>query len=83
MMKDFEIQETVLKQLAEIAPEADLTRLDPGLRFRDQFTFDSVDFLSFATALSETFHLAIPEIDYPRLATLAGCMAYLQARLGP
>ncbi len=36
-----------------------------------------MDFLNFITALHEALGVDIPEADYPRLATLAGCIEYL------
>lgn len=69
--------------LAETAPEADLENLDPDRAYRDQFEFDSVDCLRFALALQKALDIEIPEADYPRLATLNGCLGYLQEHLPP
>jgi len=73
-----EIRETVLRELANIAPEAKLELLDPEIRFRDQFEFDSIDCLHLISALEKEFGIHIPEMDYPQLATLSGCLSYLQ-----
>jgi acyl carrier protein len=75
-----EIAATVLRMLGEIAPEADLTRIKPDVSFRDQLDIDSMDFLNFVIALHEALHVEIPEADYPKLATLNGCVEYLAAR---
>ena len=45
------IKDFVLHTIRQIAPEADIENLNPDRRFRDQFDFDSVDFLNFALAL--------------------------------
>ena len=74
-----EIRNTLRQRLAQIAPEADLQSIDPKRRFRDQFDFDSVDFLNLALGLQEDLGIRIPEIDYPQLATEDSCVAYLQA----
>ena len=71
------LKEIVLGLIREIAPEADLARLEPTAKFRDQFEFSSVDFLNFATKLQERLGITIPETDCTRLATLAGCLSYL------
>ena len=42
-----------------------------------------MDFLHFATALHDALGIDIPESDYERIASLAGCVDYLAARLGP
>ena len=74
------IRQTVLDLLAKIAPEADIAHLDPSDRLRNQFDFDSVDFMNFAVALQERLQIEIPEKDYPQLATLDSCVAYLAAK---
>jgi len=75
-----EITATVLEVLSQIAPEADLTQLRPDVAIRDQLDIDSMDFLNFVIALHERLHIDIPETDYPKVATLSGCVAYLAAR---
>lgn len=77
-----EITRTVHRILGEIAPEADLTSLKPDVSFREQLDIDSMDFLNFVIALHETLHVEIPEADYPKLATLNGCVEYLLALTG-
>lgn len=76
-MSEPEIRETVLRVLGEIAPEADLTLLNPQARLRDQLDIDSMDFLNFIIGLHKELHVEIPERDYARLATLAGCVDYV------
>ncbi len=78
-MTDGELRETVLRVLGEIAPEADPTTLKADVSFRDQLDIDSMDFLNFAIALHEELGVEIPEADYPKLATLDGCVEYLAA----
>ena len=75
-----EIRDLLRQRLAQIAPEVDFQSIDPARRFRDQFDFDSVDFLNLALGLQEDLGIRLPESDYPRLATLDGCVAYLQQR---
>lgn len=72
-----QIKDTVLRLLGEIAPEADLTGLKPDLSFRDQLDLDSMDFLNFVILLHKTFGVEIPESDYPKYATLKGCVEQL------
>jgi acyl carrier protein len=76
-MKEEEIRDLVRRRIGEIAPEADMAALDPACRFRDQFDFDSIDFLNLALALQQDLGITIPENEYPRLATLDSCVAYL------
>lgn len=75
-----EIKETVLRVLGQIAPEADLSQLKPNLRIRDQMDIDSMDLLNWVIGMHKELKVDIPETDYPKLATLDGCIEYLAAR---
>lgn len=81
-MKD-QNRELVLRVLGEIAPEADLENLKPEVSYRDQFDFDSVDCLNFVIRLQKELKFDIPEADYPKLATLNGCVEYLRSKKSP
>lgn len=76
-MEEQQIKEAVLKVLAEVAPEVEIETLDPERNFRDQFDFDSVDFLNFALGLDKALGIRIPELDYPKLSSLDGSVGYL------
>jgi len=80
MTKD-EIREIVLRALAQVAPEANLSQIKPDLRIRDQLDIDSMDLLNFVIGLHKELKIDIPEADYPRLATLQGCVDYLASAL--
>lgn len=83
MTTEDQIKEVALELIRQIAPEADIENLDPADRLRNQFDFDSVDFMNFAVALQTRLKVKIPEGDYPQLATLNGCIAYLQSKCNP
>jgi acyl carrier protein len=76
-----EVRTTVVRLLGEIAPEADLATVKPDVSFRDQLDIDSIDFLNFVVALHKQFQIDIPESDYPELATIDGCVRYIQRKL--
>ncbi|BBO76336.1 hypothetical protein DSCW_37530 [Desulfosarcina widdelii] len=78
-MQNEEIDRIVLEMLGQVAPEAPLDNLDAQRPFRDQFAFDSVDFLNFILKLEEKTGVSIPELDYPALSSLEGCRSYLGA----
>lgn len=73
------LRETLLRILGELAPEADMSELDPGVRIRDQLDLDSMDFLNFLIAVHEATGVDIPEADYPKLRSLNDIITYLQA----
>jgi acyl carrier protein len=74
-----EIQKKVLIILGGIAPEADLPALKLDVSLRDQLDIDSMDLLNFVIALHKEFKVNIPEKDYPKFATLKGCVEQLAA----
>lgn len=75
-------RELIVSIIKRIAPETDLTHLNPNLRFRDQFEFDSIDCLNLVMTIARELQIDIPEADFPRLATLKGCLDYLAGRGG-
>lgn len=81
-MTQDEIRQIVLRTLGQIAPEADLSRLKPDRRIRDQLDVDSMDLLNFVIGLHKELRVEIPEADYAKLATLDGCVAYLASAKG-
>jgi len=75
-----EIREVVLSILAGIAPEIDVEEIRPGADLRDELDIDSMDFLRFLVRVEERLGVSVPEKDYPRVRTLASCVAYLEER---
>ena len=80
-MTDIDIGKVVQEELNNIAPEADLATVDPAADLREAIDIDSMDFLNLVTALHHRTGIEIPELDYPKLITLSGMVAYLEARL--
>jgi acyl carrier protein len=80
-MSDVDIRKVVQEELNNIAPEIDLATIDPAADLREAIDIDSMDFLNFVTALHHRIGIDIPEIDYPKLVTLSGAVAYLDAKL--
>lgn len=69
----------VLAAIERVAPDVDITRLDDGVDFREAASLDSMDWIAILTAVQESTGITVPEIDYPKVATLAGFVAYLEA----
>jgi acyl carrier protein len=76
-----ELASRLLALLNEIAPDVDPPTVIPGVDFRDQFDFDSMDTLNFAVALHRDLGVDVPEADYSRLASLDKCVAYLADKI--
>lgn len=75
------LAERVLGLVTEIAPDIDPGSVIPGVNFRDQFDFDSMDTLNFAIALHRELGVDVPEAEYSCLASLDKCVDYLGAKL--
>lgn len=73
-----DVEQLVRSTLIDVAPDLAGEKIDPVLAFRDQFDFDSMDFLHFVVGLHRATGLDIPESDYPRLTSLDACAAYLR-----
>jgi acyl carrier protein len=80
-MSETDIRKVVHEELNNIAPEIDLASIEPTADLREAIDIDSMDFLNFVTAVHHRMGIDIPEIDYPKLVTLKGMFAYLDAKL--
>ncbi|MFM1996693.1 MAG: hypothetical protein RLZZ111_1080 [Planctomycetota bacterium] len=74
------IRDVVHAVLGGIAPEADLAALADDINVRRALDLDSIDFQNFVIGLGKALGTDIPERDVARLATVAGCVAYLAPR---
>ena len=81
-MSTVDIRKVLQEELNNIAPEIDVANVNPKADLREAMDIDSMDFLNFITAIHHRLGVDIPEIDYPKLVTLAGSIAYLEAKLG-
>jgi len=76
-MTDDELKDLALRAQFDIAPDLEGETILPEGSFRDQFEIDSMNFLKFVIKLHEATGIDIPESDYPKSATLSGCIFYL------
>ena len=81
-MDSTDIRKVMQEELNNIAPEVDMASVDPAADLREALDIDSMDFLNFITAIHHRLGLNIPEVDYPKLVTLDGAIAYAVAKLG-
>ncbi|HYL58782.1 MAG TPA: acyl carrier protein [Candidatus Acidoferrales bacterium] len=79
-MTEAEIKALYLRELHKIAPEVELDKIDPAIDLREQIDLDSMDILNLAIAIHESTGVDIPEADYPQMASMSGCVAYLRSR---
>lgn len=72
-----EARAVLARLIARIAPEVDLDEVDADAALTDAAGLDSMDFLRLMDALYEETGVDMPDRDYPRLGTVAGCVDYL------
>jgi acyl carrier protein len=72
-----DLSASVQKTLRRVVPGAP-AELEADVPFRDQFDMDSLDYLNFVLALEKEHGVTIPEVRYPRCASLAGAAAVLR-----
>lgn len=80
MVKKQQAHDVIVTLLAQIAPEADLEALDPNADLREALDIDSYDYLNFIVGISDQLGIDVPESDYAKLDTLAGCENYLESK---
>ena len=79
-MNDTELEQQIRDALYSVAPDLVDQPLNPAQPFRDQFDFDSMDFMHFITELARRTGVQVPERVYPQLATLSGALAYVRGQ---
>jgi acyl carrier protein len=77
-----ETRQAVIDIIADIAPDEDLDALVDDKALRDQIDLDSMDFLDIVMELRKRHNIEVPEADYMELNTMAGCVKYLQPKMG-
>lgn len=83
MTNPTELRAVFLDALAAIALGADVGAVGDDASLREELDLDSMDILRLAQALHERLDVDVPEVDYPRLDTVAGAVEYLAARVQP
>ena len=76
-MTEDEVKQIVIDIINEIAPDEDTSDLKGEISLRDQMDLDSMDFLDIVMELRKQHGIEVPEADYPELASLDSCAAYL------
>jgi len=74
------VRQIVLDIISDIAPDEDVTVLDDKKSLREQLDLDSMDFLDIVMELRKRHKVEVPQEDYPKLATLESCVAYLSPK---
>ena len=78
-----QIRSAVLDIIKTLAPEIDPARIVGDKPLRTQIDLDSMDWLNVLAAFHEKLGVNVPEMDYGKVVTLDGILAYLAARIPP
>lgn len=71
------LRSIILEEIGNIAPEADLARLQDEEDLREALDLDSMDIFNLVVALSQRLKIDIPDADAGQLVTLKGAIDYL------
>jgi acyl carrier protein len=77
-MDESQCRSVILGELQRIAPEVEAGSLDSHVALREQVDLDSMDWLNFLIALSQSFRVEIPESVYERLRSVDDLVQYLR-----
>ena len=80
-MTQEEVKNIVLDIIVDVAPDEDVADLNPAESLRDQLDLDSMDFLDIVMELRKRHKVEVPSEDYPELASLDSCVAYLTPKM--
>ncbi len=75
-----DVRQIVIDIISDIAPDEDVTNLDDQKSLREQLDLDSMDFLDIVMELRKRHKVEVPQEDYPKLASLESCVAYLSPK---
>ena len=75
-----DVRQIVIDIIADIAPDEDVTNIDDKKSLREQLDLDSMDFLDIVMELRKRHKVEVPQEDYPKLASLESCVAYLSPK---
>lgn len=75
-----DVRQIVIDIISDIAPDEDVSSLDDAKSLREQLDLDSMDFLDIVMELRKRHKVEVPQEDYPKLATLESCVAYLSPK---
>jgi acyl carrier protein len=76
-MTDADLIGRLRQILGDVAPDLDVASVPDDADLRNDIGIDSMDFLNFVIAISKQLSVAIPEVDYGKVTTLAKCADYV------
>lgn len=77
-----ELRKAIVEAIEAAVPGVNVRALKGAEDIREALDIDSFDVLQVAVKIKERLGVDVPESDMPRILTIDGGVAYLQARLG-
>jgi acyl carrier protein len=74
------LKDSICNLILDIAPEIDISELDPNEDMRDELDLDSMDFIRLLEAIEKNMGVSIPETDYKQVHTLNTMAEYISAK---
>ena len=75
------IRDAVIDAILGVAADASREDISEDGDLRDELDLDSMDVLNIVTAVHDRLGVQIPQVDYPKIATLATFVGYLEDKL--
>jgi len=72
-----DLRRVILEELINVAPDLDPEDIGDEDHLMDDLGIDSLDFVNLLSALQKRLGIPLPEIDYPRLTSVAALAKYL------
>ncbi len=72
-----ECRQLVLRIIADIAPDEDLSDVKKEVPLREQLELDSMDFLDIVMEIRKKYGIEVPEDEYSQLESLESIAEYL------
>ena len=76
-----EIRATLLKCLADVAPDIVNEEIEDDADLRDELDLDSMDILRWVQGIHKALGVEIPEEDYGKIASFEDAISYVAARV--
>ena len=80
-MNTADVPTAVAGLIRQIAPEVDVTALDPNADLRRAADLDSLDFQTLVELVADETGVEIPEADYAQARSLVGLIEYITLRI--
>ncbi len=76
-LTDDEARAVLHRAILQVAPDVDPTDVEPDEDLWFALDLDSMDQLNVMVAIRDQAGIDVPEVDYPKLLTTTGSVAYL------